>query len=116
VDLRRFAPVPQSEARARLKVSGRVALSVGHLIERKGHHFAIEALRELPDWQLLIVGSGEMEAQLRQLAARLGVQERVRFEGPVAQDSLCDYYSAADALILASSREGMANVLLEALA
>jgi glycosyltransferase involved in cell wall biosynthesis len=116
VDLLRFAPIPQSQARARLRVSGKVALCVGHLIERKGHHLAIEAMRDLPDWQLLLVGGGEMETQLRQLATRLGVQERVRFEGPVAQDSLCDYYSAADALILASSREGMANVLLEALA
>jgi glycosyltransferase involved in cell wall biosynthesis len=116
VDLQRFTPLPRQEARAGLELSGKVALSVGYLIERKGHHIAIAALRDLPDWQLLIVGHGPMEAELRALAAASGVADRVRFVGAVEQGALPRYYSAADVLILASSREGMANVLLEALA
>jgi glycosyltransferase involved in cell wall biosynthesis len=53
---------------------------------------------------------------LRQLADRLGVTGRVRFLGPLAHADLCDYYNAADVMVLASSREGMPNVVLESLA
>ena len=117
VDLSAFAPLDQREARRRLGFGeGPLALSVGYLIERKGHHFAIEALRELLDWRLVIVGSGEMESELRSLADRCGVTSRVHFAGEVSQHALRDYYCAADLLVLASSREGMANVLLESLA
>jgi teichuronic acid biosynthesis glycosyltransferase TuaC len=117
VDLEKFRPRPQPEARAALNLpAGRIALSVGYLIERKGHHLAIEAMAKLPDWTLVIAGDGEMAPELRALAARLGVAARVRFVGAVPQSELANYYSAADVLILASSREGMANVLLESLA
>jgi glycosyltransferase involved in cell wall biosynthesis len=53
---------------------------------------------------------------LRALAAKLGVQERVHFLGRRSQPELRSLYSAVDALVLASSREGWANVLLEAMA
>jgi glycosyltransferase involved in cell wall biosynthesis len=46
----------------------------------------------------------------------LGLGERARFLGPVPQDRLADLYNAADVLVLASTREGCPNVLLEALA
>jgi glycosyltransferase involved in cell wall biosynthesis len=45
-----------------------------------------------------------------------GVADRVRFLGVLNQRQLCQVYSAVDALVLASSREGWANVLLEAMA
>ena len=53
---------------------------------------------------------------LKALAARLGVGDRVRFLGAVSQEILRSLYSGVDALVLASSREGWANVLLEAMA
>jgi teichuronic acid biosynthesis glycosyltransferase TuaC len=46
----------------------------------------------------------------------LGVSDRVRFLGSVNQERLRVIYNAVDALVLASSREGWANVLLEAMA
>jgi len=118
VDLERFVPEPREAARARLGLNtqGRYLLSVGHLIERKGHHIAIEALASLPGVTLLIAGSGPEEASLKALAARLGVADRVRWVGVVPQTDLKWWYSAADALTLCSSREGWANVLLEAMA
>jgi glycosyltransferase involved in cell wall biosynthesis len=117
VDLERFRPVEQSQARARLDVADRPTLiSVGYLIERKGHHLVIEALRALPAFQLLIVGSGPEREALEALARRCGVADRVRFVGSVPQEELPAYYSAADILVLASSREGWANVLLESMA
>jgi teichuronic acid biosynthesis glycosyltransferase TuaC len=53
---------------------------------------------------------------LQNLAHTLGVSERVRFLGTLPQDELRAYYGVADALVLASSREGWANVLLESMA
>ncbi|HWU84237.1 MAG TPA: glycosyltransferase family 4 protein [Rhodocyclaceae bacterium] len=117
VDLQRFVPEVRAEARARLGLGpGIHLLSVGHLIERKGHHLAIEALAELPDARLHIVGSGPERAVLERLAATRGVTARVNFVGQVAQEELKWWYSAADVLLLCSSREGWANVLLESMA
>jgi len=121
VDLERFKPLPMAETRAQLGVEGRpLLLSVGHLIERKGHHVAIDALptflKAHPEGRLVIVGEGEERARLEAQAQRLGVADRVTFTGAVANETMKNWYSAADALILASSREGWANVLLEAMA
>ena len=89
---------------------------MGSLIERKGHHHVIGALASLPDTDLLIVGDGPERAALERLAAKCGVAERVRFLGALDQPQLAKVYRALDALVLASSREGWANVLLEAMA
>ena len=118
VDLERFTPEPRELARQRLglQTQGPYLLSVGHLIERKGHHIAIEALVALPGVTLLIAGSGPEERALKSLASRLGVSDRVHWAGVVPQTELKWWYSAADVLTLCSSREGWANVLLEAMA
>lgn len=116
VDPGLFQPVDRDLVRCRLGLHGTVLLTVGHLISRKGHHLAIQALPDLPEATLLIAGDGWYAEGLRELAVSLGVEDRVRFLGHVEQEDLKDYYCAADALVLASSREGMANVLLEAMA
>ncbi|MDE2517590.1 MAG: glycosyltransferase [Rhodospirillales bacterium] len=109
-------PVDRQATRAALGLDGPTLLSVGLLIERKGHHRVIEALRGLPGHTLLIAGEGPERAALEALAARLGVAGRVRFLGARPHAELPAIYGAADALVLASSREGWANVLLEAMA
>lgn len=116
VDLERFRPLDRVTARANLGLSKPTLLSVGHLIERKGHHLVIEALVMLPEFELLVVGDGEERGRLEALAQAAGSSGRVRFIGAVPQSALAELYSAADALVLASSREGWANVLLESLA
>ncbi len=70
----------------------------------------------LPDAALWIAGSGPERDRLQALAVELGVADRVRLLGPIAQTELKNYYNAADAMVLASSREGWANVLLESMA
>ncbi len=119
VDLNRFAP--RSNARSQLQIEGApVLLSVGHLIERKGHHLAIAAMPAVlachPAARLLIVGDGEERSRLELQVTRLGIADRVTLVGAIPNDQMADWYSAADVLILASSREGWANVLLEAMA
>jgi len=117
VDLRDFRPLNRDEIRARLGVRGFVLLSVGHLIARKGHDLVIRAVTKLPpDHQLLIVGDGPERARLTALAEAAGIASRVQFVGARPHKEMAEYYSAADVLILASSREGWANVLLEAMA
>ena len=121
VDLERFRPLPPAQMRAELAVAGEpLLLSVGHLIERKGHHIAIDALAQLlsarPGARLVIIGEGEERDALLARAARLGVADKVRLTGALANTELLRWYSAADVLLLCSSREGWANVLLEAMA
>lgn len=121
VDLQRFRPLPQSEARGRLGLTGApLLLSVGNLVALKGHDIAIDALARLlpkfPQARLVIVGQGPEQGRLLDHAQRLGVADRVTLAGAQPNAELLHWYSAADVFVLASSREGWANVLLEAMA
>lgn len=116
VDLELFRPVDRAAARSALGLSRRTLASVGLLIDRKGHHHIIRALKDLPDNDLLIAGDGPDRRALERLAVEEGVADRVRFLGSVDQNRLREIYNAVDALVLASSREGWANVLLESMA
>ena len=116
VDLERFSPRNRNEMRDKLKLNSFTLISVGHFIERKGHHLIIEALEQLPDVTLILIGDGPMDKQLRTLVAFHQLDDRVIFTGAIKQEQLADYYSAADCMVLASSREGWANVLLESMA
>jgi teichuronic acid biosynthesis glycosyltransferase TuaC len=126
VDLERFRPLDPQAMRQELGLNrpgeerAPVLLSVGHLIERKGHHLAIDALallrRSWPRARLVILGEGEERGALERQAARLGLQQAVSLPGAMPNDQLARWYSAADVSILASSREGWANVLLESMA
>ena len=116
VDLSLFQPVDRDRWRSRLGFKGTTLLSVGHLVPRKGHDLVIRALKRLPEMDLVIIGDGVEREALGTLAIESGVGDRVRFVGALAQEDLRHYYGAADALVLASSREGWANVLLESMA
>ena len=121
VDLQRFRPVPREDARRKLDIRGSpLLLSVGHLVENKGHALVIDALAEIrkhfPDAGLAIVGHGPDRERLRQHAASRGCADRVTLVGAVENASMVDWYNAANVLVLASAREGWANVLLESLA
>jgi teichuronic acid biosynthesis glycosyltransferase TuaC len=116
VDLGAFPLADKAAARKQLGLSGHILLSVGNLVALKGHDITIRALAHLPDARLLIAGSGPEEAALKKLAQTLGVAGRVTFLSRIPHHELAPYYAAADALVLASAREGMANVLLEAMA
>lgn len=126
-----FCALDRTEARRRLGLSemkgpedGPLLVSVGTLSPRKGFHLVIEALPALaerfPGLRYAIVGGagaeGAQEEELRGLARRLGVEERVIFAGPQKREALSAWYSAADVSVLASSHEGCPNVVLESLA
>ncbi len=99
--------------------SAPVVLSMGRLDPRKGVDQVIRAVAQLPGelarTQLAIAGAGSLDpgfaAQLRALGAEL-LGARVRFLGP--RHDIAPLLRSADALALASSREGLSLVVLEA--
>ena len=104
--------------RSRLQVPIYEALfvSVGALIPRKGQAFAIEAMAQLPEARLALIGEGEDRAMLEKLAHDTGVSERVHFLGSLPHAEIAHYLQAADVAILPSASEGLANAWIEALA
>ncbi len=90
---------------------------IGRLVPQKGHAFLLEALpmirQEFPV-HLVIIGSGPLEADLRAQATRLGIEDVVHFLG--SRDDVLDILPQLDLLISASLWEGLATVILEAMA
>jgi glycosyltransferase involved in cell wall biosynthesis len=91
--------------------------SVGALSARKGHDRVLRALASEPvrslAFSLCVAGAGDERESLQQLAAALGIAERVQFVGQVPAPHL---YSQADLFISGSRAEGMPLSLLEAMA
>lgn len=95
--------------------SGHLLVTTGNLIPLKGQALVIAALQSLPGTRLLIAGNGPDERALRQQAEQTGLADRVHFSS-YAPDQLAVALSAADAMVLPSEREGLANAWIEALA
>jgi glycosyltransferase involved in cell wall biosynthesis len=89
-------------------------LNVAALAEKKGHRFLLEALAELPDVTLDIVGGGELRGELERRAATLGVADRVRFLGERPKHEVAELMRAADLFVLPSLAENLPVVLIEA--
>jgi len=116
VDLARFTPRDRAAAKAELGVAGPLVLSVGALIPLKGHDIVVDAVATLPGVALWIAGEGPDRKRLEAQIERLGLGERVRLLGSVSPERVAAALAAADAMALASEREGLANAWLEALA
>ncbi|MFM5907018.1 MAG: glycosyltransferase [Novosphingobium sp.] len=124
LDHGRFHPIPRDEAR-RISAAngllpegfaGPVFVSVGNLIPLKGQALAIEALSGMPDARLVIAGDGPERTALALKAAQTGVGDRVKIAGSVPPDQLVPLLCAANAMVLPSEREGLANAWVEAIA
>lgn len=105
--LRAALPIPADKA---------LLVSVGALIPRKGQAFVIEALAQLPDARLALIGEGEDRQRLEALAHERGVAGRVHFTGSLPHAEIARYLQAADLAVLPSASEGLANAWIEALA
>lgn len=108
----------RAAARAELGLSADAAgvVGAGRLSRRKGFDFLIDAFAraDVAGSELLLVGTGEEEAALRAQAAALGIESRVRFVGE--RGDVPRVLGACDLFVLSSHNEGMANVMLEAMA
>jgi D-inositol-3-phosphate glycosyltransferase len=134
VDLHAFHPIPMAEAKARIGVppGDTMVLFVGRIEPLKGVETLLRAMKLLRDRNampsnlcLSIIGgdasdngareNAEME-RLRALRMELGIGDVVAFLGKQDQDSLADYYAAAQAVIMPSYYESFGMVALEAMA
>jgi UDP-glucose:(heptosyl)LPS alpha-1,3-glucosyltransferase len=120
LDRQRFHPLDPSAAavlRQRLGApeNGGVILFAGSGFERKGLTYLLQAFGSLRDKasHLWVVGKGHSAPYVR-AAERLGVADRVRFWGPVAEAA--PFYQAATVLALPTLYDPCSNVVLEALA
>ena len=112
---------PEARAAARIRLGiadGQVAVAIiGRLGVEKGHEFflrcAAEVARSRPEALFLIIGEGAERGHIESLVVQLGIQARVRMLGH--RDDLPEIYPAIDILSITSLREGLPNVLLEAM-
>jgi glycosyltransferase involved in cell wall biosynthesis len=120
VDLRQFHPDGEVAARG----AKHRLVTVGRLVRRKGVDDVIEALAELPDTELVIVGgpsaaelAGDDEfRRLRARAAARGVASRVSWTGGVDRDEVARLMRSADVVVCAPWYEPFGIVPLEAMA
>ncbi len=109
-DTEQFRPPTVAERAAQrtaLGVDDRfVLVTVGNLVERKGHDtvmYAVARLRErIPKLLYLVAGTGRHQATLQRLAEDLGIAACVRFLGRVSSDELPALYGACDAFVMPS--------------
>ena len=111
-------PSPHSTA-PRFDRASPLVLFVGNLVPVKAPDVLVEAFATATDSadnspHLLMIGSGEMLTSLEQLAAKLGIADRVHFLGRLPPEQVARWMNRADLLCLASRSEGMPNVVLEA--
>jgi len=122
VDLERFHPYDQSEARRALGLptDAKISLSVGSLTEVKNQKLLISAFAKIserrPELKLFIVGEGPLRSALENLIRELRLEEKVFLTGPRPNEELALWFSAADVSCLTSLREGWPNVLMESIA
>ena len=86
--------------------------SVGRFVTRKGFDVLLHSLVKTPGAYMWLLGDGEQRDNLHNLARDLGVLNRVRFTGWIADPR--PYLAASNVFAMASSHEPLGNVILEA--
>ena|SRR5436309_3098452 len=100
--------------------SNKVVIMTRNFYPVYGISFFLESLpavlKDQPTAKLLMIGSGPLEQDLRQLARRLGIENSVRFLGEVAAAEMPRYLNSADIYVSSSLSDGTSVSLLEAMA
>lgn len=79
----------------------KIVLFVGRLVYYKGADVLVRAMRDV-DADLVMIGSGPLESDLRSMASETGIANRVHFIAPVDRNELIAWYHAADVFALPS--------------
>ena len=133
VDLQRFRAISNREERRALRSvlgmddSHKVITAVGSVVPRKGSDFLLEAWSRfayrVPEAHLYFVGPvfdanhpdlGDFQRRIEGLVAASGASDRVHFVGFI--ENVEEYLRASDVFVFPSMREGLPNVVLEAMA
>ncbi len=113
---------PQAFSRRAPLPGGRAVLAVGRLVEKKGFEVLVDAVADLADVRLRIVGDGPLRARLAAQIARRGVGDRVELAGSMAPAGVRDALEGADVLAMPcvvagdGDRDSMPVVVKEAMA
>ena len=117
-----FKPLPMSKAREKLSLpqNKKILLSVGNLVDKKGHTYLISAmplvLRKRKDVLLIIVGSGPLKELLQSMIKKYGLEDYVILAGGRRHEEIPLWINASDIFILPSLQEGFPTVIPEAMA
>jgi glycosyltransferase involved in cell wall biosynthesis len=121
-DDRFFKPLSSCSIRQKmgLPLNKRVLLSVGNLVEVKGHTYLIDAmnivLKKRNDVIAVIIGSGPLQEQLQKKVIQLGLNGKILFVGRKMHEEIPMWLNASDIFVLPSLGEGFPTVIPEALA
>lgn len=119
---RLFRPLSSFKARKSLglPLSKKILISVGNLVDAKGHAYLIDAMRivlkKQKDAILVIVGSGSLKEGLQKKTKALGLDDKIFFAGPKRHEEIPEWINAGDIFVLPSLNEGFPTVIPEALA
>lgn len=122
VDTNRFKPLKNKELRKYYKIKDNeiLILFVGYLDTFKGIFELINAFYEInkkkDNINLMIVGEGPKENELKKKVYKLGLEKSVIFTGNINPNDVPPYYQNADIFVLPSYTEGLPLVLIEAMA
>jgi len=122
IDLSRFL----FETRTRTRKNNIMLLTVGRLVEKKGHEFVIRAIvkvvKKYPQLMYMIAGDGPYRSELQNLVEEFSLGDHIKFVGSVEQNEVSKLYQEADIFVLSSvtaedgDQEGIPVVLMEAMA
>ncbi len=126
LDLQRFPPPnrPRPPRDGHHSRDPTIILSVGRAVDKKGYDDLLRALSRLPpdrQWQFVHIGDGDLLPALKRLGQELQIASRIRWLGALPQQKVLVWYRRADIFALAcrvsvnGDRDGLPNVLLEAL-
>jgi glycosyltransferase involved in cell wall biosynthesis len=95
----------------------KIFLFVGNLMPIKGISILLNALKEIPDINLLVIGGGYNEDHYRNEAKRLGIENKVKWLGPCYDKAkLAEFYNLSEAVVVPSFSESFSLVAAEAMA
>lgn len=119
IDINRFAydQTVRDEIRSQYQIGDSLCIGhVGRFMRQKNHRFLLEIFSEIkkknPDATLLLVGSGELEGEIKDFAKSLEIDGAVIFTGNVSNSN--EFYQAMDVFVLPSLYEGLPIVSIEA--
>lgn len=88
---------------------------IGRLVEQKNPHLFVKAMNLLPDYKCIVVGGGDQEEDVRGLASRLGLMDRMTFLGAVPREQVITTLKGLSCLVMTSRWEGLPILPLESM-
>jgi len=116
-----FHPMDSRKCRELLELplNKKIILTIGNLVEIKGHKYLILAIKEIlkqrKDVMCIIIGSGGLKGGLNELIKRLGLEAHVRLVCAKPHEEIPLWMNACDVFVLSSLSEGNPTVMFECL-